>query len=305
MADQPLKRPTPIRVFAPEAERRRAVDIIGARSGGFADAYHALIKTSWPRLFLAVALVFLGINAVFGCAYWAVGGIANARSTSFLDHFFFSVHTFGTIGYGSMYPTTTPSELVMTLEALSSLFLTAVMTGLAFAKFARPTARVLWSNVAVVSDREGVPTLMIRMANERRNHVVDASLRLSVLRNEVTREGERVRRFVDLPLVRASSPSFLLTWTVMHQITRDSPLYRATVESLTAESAEMVMTMTGLDEVLSQTVHARHSYIPHEVVFGARYADVIAPRKADGKAVLDFRKFHDTLPAKLTWPEQG
>jgi inward rectifier potassium channel len=277
--------------------------VVNARPAGLKDLYHLLQRSSWPRLFLFVAALFLGLNALFGLAFFAVGGVANARESSYLDHFFFSVQTFGTIGYGSMYPQSTAAEVLVTVEAVASLFVNAVVTGLAFTKFARPTARLLWTSRAVVCDRDGVPTLMFRVANERRNHVVEATVRAAVVRAEVTREGETLRRVVDLSLLRSNSPTFILTWTVMHQLTKDSPLYGLAPEALLAAGVEIVLTLTGLDETLGQTIHARTSFLAHEVVYGATFADVIVTSGTE--RMLDYGRFQDVKPAKLTWAALG
>lgn len=293
----------PPRVFASANQRRQSLKIVGSSPVGLRDMYHWLVSISWPVFFGLIVLGFLAINGAFGTAFYLVGGVTNAHT--FLDAFFFSIHTFGTIGYGSMYPGTYQSETVMAVEAVTSLAVNALVTGLAFAKFARPTARLLWSNVAVVSDRDGVPTLMVRVANERINHIVDATVKMAVLRAEKTLEGESVRKVVDMALVRASSPSFLLTWSVLHQITKDSPLYGYTPKQLTEMSAEIVLIMTGLDETLSQVIHARHSFIVSELRYEARYADVLGGLADDGRRVLDFGQFHSTLPAKLSWEKIG
>lgn len=298
--------PQPVRLFASSEERRRNLTVLGAQAYGARDLYYSLLAASWLRVVGLVTLTFLTINALFGLAYWAVGGISNADPHSFADHFFFSIHTFGTIGYGSMYPQSTGAELLMTAESLTSLFMNAMVTGLAFARFARPTARVTWSKVACLCDREGVPTLVIRVANERLNHVVDASMKVAVIRAEVTKEGERVRRVVDLELTRDTSPSFILTWMVMHPITPASPLYGMTPEQLAANDAEIIVTLTGLDETLGQTIHSRTSYLPSELRYGERLVDVIGwSQEGPRRRVVDLRRFHDTVPAPLDRAAMG
>jgi inward rectifier potassium channel len=293
--------PPPFRLFSSDNARRLRVR--NARPPGLGDLYHLLLRTSWTRLFLLSGAAFLALNAAFGLAYWLLGGVANAEPGSYVDHFFFSVDTFATIGYGYMYPASREAHWLVTLEAIVSLFSNAVVTGLAFAKFARPRARILWAAKAVISDREGVPTLMFRVANERRNHVVEATMRAAILKAEVTKEGESIRRVVDLPLVRASTPAFILTWTVMHHITKDSPLYGVDAERLEAMQAEIVLTLTGLDETLGQTIHSRTSFLPNEVVYAARFADVIS-MTPEGR-LLDYGKFHETAPATLTKAAMG
>jgi inward rectifier potassium channel len=295
----------PVRTFASSEERRRNIEVIGAPRLGLTDIYHRMLRATWLELFLVVAAIFLLLNALFGLAYFEIGGVAGAREGNYLDYFFFSVHTFGTIGYGSMYPVSTSAETLMTFEALISLFMTAVVTGMAFSKFARPTARVLWSGVACIADLDGIPTLSIRAANARMNHMVEASMRVAMLRTEVSKEGERFRRMFDMQLVRATSPSFILSWTVLHQIVPGSPLYGMTPEKLRESGSEIVLTLTGLDETLGMTIHARYSFTPGDLKFGARLSDILGTRTDGGKAILDYRRFHESLPAKLSWDKMG
>ena len=303
MAKPPVPQAAP-RLFAPSEERRRSLLVIGGQPYGVRDLYHSLLATSWTRLIGLVTVLFLVLNALFGTGYMLAGGVTNADPNSFADHFFFSIQTFGTIGYGNMFPQSTAAEVLMTVESLISLFANAMVTGLAFARFARPTARATWSKVACICDREGVPTLIIRVANERLNHVVDAVMKVAVIRAEVTKEGESLRRVIDLPLVRSSSPSFILTWMTMHPITKDSPLYGMTVAQLAAAQAEIIVTLTGLDETLGQTIHSRTSYLPSELRYGQRFADVIGEQR-EGKRVIDLTKFHDTVPTPLSREAMG
>lgn len=168
------------------------------------------------------------------------------------------------------------------------------MTGLFFAKFSRPTTRVLFSRAAVISVRDRVPSFMFRLANERGNRIVEAQLHAVLVRNETTAEGEFVRRFHDLELARSQNAVFFLSWTAIHPITERSPLYGATQVSLKAEEAEIVISMVGLDETFSQTVHARYSYAADKIVWNARFKDILHPRP-DGGWMIDYTHFHDTV----------
>lgn len=271
------------------------LSVIGARRGGLGEIYYFLVSGSWGRLMGAFVAVYLLINLLFGSAFFLFKGVGNARPDSFIDHFSFSVQTFATIGYGAMYPANLSAHLLVTVEAMFGILYAAVATGLVFAKFSRPRARVLFSNVAVIAPRNGVQTLMFRVANERNNHIVEANMRVFLIRNEVTLEGETIRRMHDLTLVRSSSPAFILTWTVMHPITPDSPLYGATPESLAKQGAEVVVTLTGLDDSLGQTIHARHSFLDTELLWNARMVDIIRV-EPDGRRVVDYNRFHDTEP---------
>ncbi len=262
------------------------------------DIYYVLLAASWRYLFLAIVAVYLLLNALFAVVYLIFGGIEGARPGNFGDAFYFSVQTMATIGYGVMHPTSQLANVLVTLEALIGLLGVAMATGVLFAKFARPEAKVVFSDVAVIAPREGVRSLMFRIANHRTNHVVEAGLSLYVVRNEVTSEGERVRRWHELKLERARSPVFALTWTAIHRIDEDSPIFGKTTELLRESGSEVVVIFVGLDATLAATIHARHSYVAEEIVFGARLADILV-QDEDGTRALDLARFHDTLPQPL------
>ena len=183
----------------------------------------------------------------------------------------------------------------MTAEVLLGVLMVALITGLAFARFSRPTARILFSRVVVIGAVNGTPTLSLRIANERRNQVVQAEVTLSLLRDEVTAEGHFLRRFYDLKLARARTPVFALTFAVMHPLDRDSPLHGATPETLAAEQAEIIVTLTGIDATLSQNIYARTSYLCDEILFNRRFVDIFGVMP-DGRRAIDCAQFHDTVP---------
>ncbi len=297
----PAARALPLGVGDPRARIR----VINASSPGFSDFYYAVLRMSWARWLTIVGLGVLVLNSFFGLLYWASQGIASTRPDSFVDHFFFSVQTFGTIGFGNMYPQTVPAEIIMTVEAITSLLLNSVVTGLAFAKFARPSSRTLWADKLVISNRDGTPMLMVRLANERVNNIVEATMRCAIIRAEVTTEGERIRRVVDLPLVRATTPSFVMSWTVMHRITPESPLYGLTAEGLAQQQITFVFTMTGLDETLGQTIHARNVYASTSLLYGRRYEDVLGKIDEEGRQIVDYGRFNNTTTAPLDWEKMG
>jgi inward rectifier potassium channel len=275
----------------------RTVIVAGRRRRRVRDAYHVLLNARWSTVLAGFALAYVAANAMFAAAY-LVGGddIAHARPGSLLDAFFFSVQTMTTIGYGDMAPTTLYANVLVVLEAFLGLVSFALTTGLFFAKFSRPTARVLFSRVAVVSRRDGVLSLMLRMANERANQVLEAQVHLALARTETTIEGERVRRFYDLELARTRTPLFMLTWTVIHPITEQSPLHGATRESLLASDGEIIVSVMGVDETFSQVIHARYAYLADDIVWGARFADIMS-LLPDGRRHVDYARFHDVVGA--------
>src|SRR6476620_10139052 len=244
--------------------------------------YHWLLNLSWLKYFALAGLSYVISNTLFALIYLAGGNcIQNARPGSFIDAFFFSVQTMATIGYGGMSPANTYANVVVSIEALVGLLGVAMVTGLAFSRFSLPTAKVLFSRVAVISRHDGIPMLMFRTANERRNSIVEAQLWATLIRNEITAEGQFMRRLHDLQLVRSRSPIFALTWTVMHPINEMSPLYGLTPEKLAEQETEILVTMTGLDETVSQMIHARHSFVAREILWNMRFVDIFS-RSSDG-----------------------
>ena len=270
---------------------------IGLSLFHWSDLYHELLTISWPRFLAAIGLVFLAVNILFAIAYLAGGGgIENAQPGSFIDAFSFSVQTLATIGYGAMYPKSAYAHLLVTIEVWLGMLTTAMATGLMFARFSRPTARVLFSRVAVVCPYRGVPTLMFRVANQRSSWIVEAQVRVSLLLpNEVTAEGHSIRRLCDLKLVRAQTPIMALTWSVMHPIDEDSPLYGIDTETFAQWDSQIIVTLTGLDDTLSQTIHTRYTYEPELIIWNMRLVDVVTMAQ-DRTRQVDYTHFHDVEP---------
>jgi inward rectifier potassium channel len=300
MPSDPPKR----RLAVAAATRRGEVPVVrvGVPRRLGADIYPYLLKAPWPAVLAILGSAYLLANTLFALLYLATGnGIANARPGSFSDAFFFSVQTMATVGYGVMAPKTVPAQLLMTVESVTGLLGFAVATGLMFAKFSRPTARVVFSRRAAIGMRDGKPTLMVRMGNERGNQLVDARASLMFVRDERTGEGELVRRLHPLPLVHAETPLFVVTWTALHVIDAASPLFGASAESLARSDAELVVTLVGVDDIFSTSVYARHSYLADELAFGSRFADVMT-RLPDGRFQVDFSHFHDLVPEAAASP---
>lgn len=269
---------------------------LGLPRVNWADPYHLLLTMPWPQFLALICFAYLFANVLFALAYLAGGNdIVNARPGSFVDAFFFSTQTMATIGYCEMAPRTTYAHILTIVQALAGLLGFAIVTGLMFARFSRPTARVMFSRAAVIRPFDGVPTLMFRMANQRHNRILEARVRVSLLRDEQAVEGDTIRRSHDLALVRNRTPVFALTWTVMHQIDAGSILADASMEDLKKVEAEILVTLTGLDETFSQIVHARHSYFSHDIHWNKRFVDIISP-PVDGVRHIDYARFHDVDP---------
>lgn len=260
------------------------------------DLYHWLLGRPWWQIVLMLWLAYGGLSLAFACLYLLGGDcVLGAHPGSLKDYFFFSVQTLATIGYGAMNPQGDYANFLVSIEAFCGLLVFALMTGLLFAKFSVPNARVLFSQKVVVGRRDGRPALMFRMANARGNDILEAQFHLTLSRIEPMEGDPRYRRFLRLPLVVSESPLFILTFQAAHIIDESSPLYGVTAEEMKAQEYSFSITLIGLDGLLSQTVHARHNYDAKELVWDHRFADTLTPLP-DGTMQLDYRRFHEVVP---------
>ncbi|MEO1006335.1 MAG: ion channel [Cyanobacteria bacterium J06638_38] len=260
------------------------------------EPYYLLLTVPWWGFLLLTILFYLAINALFAWGYLLGGDcIANATPGSFEDAFFFSVHTLTSIGYGSMYPTTNYADILVTIEALVGIVGIALITGLAFTRFSQPTAKVIFSKIATISEHNGIPTLMLRAANQRHNQIIEAQIKVYLMRDEISREGEYMRRFYLLDLLRDRTPRFTLSWTIMHPINEHSPLWQATPESLAKTRAMLVVSFSGIDETVCQSLHAPHSYSAEDILWSHRFADIIH-QTPQGDHYVDYTHFHHATP---------
>ncbi|MFT4623342.1 MAG: inward rectifier potassium channel [Myxococcota bacterium] len=257
------------------------------------DMYHYLMRASWAVLVAALCAGFVLTNVAFALAYLACGDcIAAQDPSSFLLAFSFSVQTISTIGFGAMSPTTPAAHVLVAVEVFCGLLGIGMATGIIFQKFARPTARVRFSKWVVVAPRNGVPTLMFRLVNERTSHIVDLRLNVTVLLDEVSEEGHFMRRFHSLPLERSRSPVFAMSFTVMHAIDEHSLLYRMDDATFADRVVGFVVTVTGIDDTMAQPVHSQFFYEPEAVKFGYRFGDMIL--EDGGRLRIDIDRLDDT-----------
>jgi inward rectifier potassium channel len=251
----------------------REIETLGLSQRFWSDLYHRAMTVSWPVFFGSAASMFVVLNAVFGFLY-SLGHepIANAAQNGPLAYFYFSIETLATVGYGDMHPQTNYGHLIATIEIFTGMSFLAVMTGLIFTRFSRPRARFVFANNAVIARHEARQTLMIRMANARHDLISRANARLWIVRVEHTKEGEQFRRFHELKLDRSEHPIFILSWNLFHVIDKDSPLNGLTASELTESDALLVLDVGGVDDNSAQQ---------------------LSPQ---GRLLLDYTKFHDTVP---------
>ncbi len=276
----------------------------GLERAPWTDFYHNAMTASWPVFFGALAAGFVAVNLVFALVY-AVGDdpVANARPGSLSDLFFFSVETTSTVGYGDMHPQTMYGHVVATGENFIGLVMFAVMTGLVFARFSRPRARLIFAKNPVIADHDGTPTLIFRLANARAAFISEATAKLWMLRAATSAEGRLFVGFQPLRLLKAENPVFALSWTLFHPIDADSPLHAMSESEVLASETNFVVSIRGFDETAAQTVHARHTFTAQDLRPGQEFVDIHSLDE-DGMRHIDYAKIHDTrpIPSRPTSP---
>ncbi len=265
--------------------------------------YYSLLTMSWPRFLLVGLAGYLVVNAFFATGYFMLGSEAlagdegTAAGGRWLQSFFFSVHTISTVGYGHIVPTSLAANLLMTFEAIVGLFGLALVAGLIFARFSRPLAGIVFSPNAIIAPFRGVKAFEFRVANRRRNQIVDLEARVIFARLDRT-DGKIRRVFDNLELERRRVSFFPLSWTVVHPIDEKSPLFGLSHEDLLEGDAEFLVLLTGMDETFSQMVHARSSYKADEVLWGARYRNIFEQRD-DSSIAMEVSRIGEVDEAEL------
>jgi len=272
-------------------------------------SYHSLLTMSWPHFLGLIVLGYLGLNLLFAGAYFACGpgaldGAGGTAGQRFLECFFFSVQTFATIGYGKLTPAGMAPNLIVTFESLVGLLGFAIATGVLFSRVARPTARILFSERALIAPYRGVTAFEFRIANGRSSQLIE--VQASVLFSAFKARDGKAREFVPLALERQKVAFFPLSWTIVHPIDPSSPVFGLSYEDLLAADAEFLVLLTGFDETFSQTVHARSSYKADEIVWGARFVNIFNPPR-DGILSIDIGRLDefDRVPLVSALPAPG
>lgn len=261
----------------------------GLREGPFYDAYHRFMRVGWPLFYLFIILYFALFNLVFALLYWnfAQDGIGNMHHAGFIDFFYFSVQTAASIGYGFFYPESQSAHILVSIEAVGGLLSNALITGLVFARFSRPSARIKFAQNIIWVNYYGKDALMLRLGNARTNRIFEGKGKWVMLKDEVTPEGDRFRKMLDLKLTRSETSIFLLTWTLIHVIDEQSPLCGVTFEELTQSNSEFLLSFSGLDEETAQTLSTHALYSVKDVLRAKKYKDMLHITQ-EGLREIDF-----------------
>lgn len=269
------------------------------------DIYHFMLFLTTGQFLLFLFSAYILINLLFASLYFLLGQsgfsgtISQTQSDFFIECFFFSVQTLSTIGYGHVAPVSLSHNLLVTVEALTGMMAIAVITGLIFSRFSRPTARVVFSEPILITHFMGQKSLMFRLANARFNQVVEASLNLVMVIDTQTPEGISLRQQVDLALVRSRSAIFSFSWTVRHIIDESSPLYKMTAEDMLSKQVQFIVSLQGHDETFAQDIRTRHVYFVKDIVWDRHFVDIvhrqgpIDGQSGGGQVVVDIEKISD------------
>jgi len=288
----------PHRPIATRAGRTEFLKINAAVSG-WRDSYHWILSLSWPRFALFLLGSYVFINLLFAALYILQPNcIADLDPRSFPHAFFFSVETLATVGYGHNYPATVYGHVIVTIEIFLGMIWLAVITGLIFVRFARPTARIVFSNSLVIAPFDGRLSVMYRVANLRHTSMAEAEFRLLYSRDERVLEGDEVRRFHELKVYPDRMITFPAALTIRHTIDEQSPLHGATAESLEKEDAFFVASTLSLELVMAASVQSAQDYSFEDIQFGVRFVDVYTERE-DGGMTVDYGRLHETEPVPL------
>ena len=262
-----------------------------AEPGGIRDLYHLFLKVHWSTFLALLAAGYFALNTTFAFLYLWAGPKGIPGVETYAQAFNFSIQTFATIGYGVLSPVSPFANFVVAIESFTGIVSVALATGMIFARFSQPQARVLFSQKAVINTIDGTPQLRFRVRNQRGNRVIGATVKLVLLRREVLKDGSVFNRFIDLKVVRDQTPLFMLSWVIMHPIDPDSPFYGVMPDELAEWAAELMVTVTGLDGTTNQLISAQGSYTPEDMVFGHRLEDVFQPGE-NGQPTLHWQHFH-------------
>ena len=259
--------------------------------------YQTLVETSWLKFSAITLLYYICLNGIFALLILCLGqnALSGEHHTDFLGNFnkafFFCVQTSTTVGYGGVIPITLMSNIVSSILALIGLLTFALATGLFFARFSKPVAKIIYSEKALIAPYQGGDSLQVRIVNASKSQLMDLEAQISCSWIEEINGIER-RRFQALLLERHKIFVFPLNWNLVHPISEGSPIYNKSYEELKKMSIEFIVFIKGFDVVFNQTIHSGSSYTVDELVWNATFAPMYEASSDEG-IVLDLGKIND------------
>ncbi len=255
--------------------------------------FHALINMPTIPFFLCLMLGFFLLNLFFTGTYLVVGldNLQGTTNNDFFDAFYFSAQTLTTVGYGGLHPTGKIISLIASLEAFIGLLGFAISTGLLYGRFSKPKPKIMFSENALVSPYQDIKGLMVRVANPKNNQLINISAKMMYSQIEES-NNQKTRKFYPLDLEIEKISLFVTSWTVVHPITENSPLFQLSHKNIDDRKGELILLLSAYDESYSQDLHTRTSYKPEEIIENAKFKSVIGFNE-DEQSVIYLDKLSD------------
>lgn len=257
------------------------------------DIYQFLVNLSWTKFFLLAIIAYILFNALFGLIYFFIG-IQNLKGAdvstnlqNYFSCFFFSVQTSTTIGYGGIIPEGLLANFIVTIEAMAGVLAFALITGLLYGRFSHPFSRILYSKNAIIAPYKEINSLQFRIVNQRNNNLMDIEAKVMAM----LVDKDFNRKYYDMKLERYSVHFFALSWTIVHPIDEDSPIFEKSLEDLKEKQFEILILIKGYDDTFNQVVHSRYSYTFEEIVWGAKFVRSFNTN-SDGDIILNLDDIH-------------
>ncbi len=275
------------------AEQRSVQVSRSSKSGFFSDVYYNLLSIGWLKFFFYITIIYIAINLIFGTIYFLTGPVGLTGNHPqdnldfFVECFFFSIQTFSTIGYGTIAPIGLVTNIVVSIQALVGMLSIGLTSGLFFSRFTRPSAKIMFSDQVLITNHLGSRCLVFRLANSRINTIVNAQVSMTLSYAHITPEGSSMRLLKDLNLIRSFNSIFYLNWVVAHPINDQSPLYNVKTEDLEKMIAEIMVSISGIDQTFSQPIHAGKIYTASQVLFDRNFEDMIIREGDEFRVDLD------------------
>jgi inward rectifier potassium channel len=258
---------------------------------------------SWSKFTLIIFTYLIGLNLFFGLLYTLTGVqyIKGIISGTFIHNFiqscFFSLQTFTTVGYGHLSPSGNFVSIIASIESIIGLASFAMMTSVIYGRFSKPSARLLYSNNAIIAPYQNGRSLQFRVVNTRMSMLLELEASVSIQFTS-TKDGKYHRTYTQLDLERNRILFFPLNWTIVHPIDTSSPLFDFTSEDIIEQQLEIIIQLKGFDDTFGQTVHSRYSYLPEEIIWGGKF-ELAYETSVTGDIIFHMDKVHSFEKVEL------
>ncbi len=266
--------------------------------------FHTMLVMARWKFFAIIFIFYITINLVFATIYFSIGVErlgqipSPSQFANFAESFFFSTQTFTTVGYGRISPIGFLSSSIAAIEALLGLLSFALATGLLYGRFSKPVAYLRFSHNAVIAPYKDINALMLRVAPFKNVNLVNASAYVT-LGMTIEENGISVNKFYQLELEFKTVNTLTLSWTIVHPLDEKSPLHNFTKSDFENIKGEILVNIKAFDDMFSNTVVTRTSYIFSEIQYGAKFEPMYERAVMGDKTIIYLEKLNKFKPASL------